>query len=303
MPKARGEYVKVYLLGLKYCVSGEPGVNSSIMASTLHLLETDVINAWNYWNDENVVKFISMDDKGNFSIEFLELKEFSSPAAADNIDLLKELENNSTKDMLKEIENLFARPLSSKEIHMYLSWQKDFSFSPEIILLLVQYCASKGKRDSRYVEKIAFAWHDANISNIDDAQIFIKKREDKWIKIKKILTYLGIKDGEIMKPQEDMLVKWINSYNFSIDIIYKACDICFERLNKADFKYIDAILSNWSKQGLNTIEEIDKKDRKPSTYKKQTTQKKAPSTFNDYEQRNYNFDELERKLFGWDKND
>ena len=48
MANARGEYVKVYLLGLKYCVSGELGANSAVIANTLSLLETDVLNAWNY---------------------------------------------------------------------------------------------------------------------------------------------------------------------------------------------------------------------------------------------------------------
>ena len=32
MPKARGEFVKVYLLMLKYSISGEIGANSSIIA-------------------------------------------------------------------------------------------------------------------------------------------------------------------------------------------------------------------------------------------------------------------------------
>ena len=70
MPKARGEFVKVYLLGLKYCVSGELGVSSSIMASALHLLETDVLNAWSYWNNEGIIKMNPVDNMGNFSIEF-----------------------------------------------------------------------------------------------------------------------------------------------------------------------------------------------------------------------------------------
>ena len=75
MPAARGEFVKVYLLGLKYCVSGEPGVASQIMASSLHLLETDVLNAWTYWSDAGVIKMIPMDNMGNFSIQFMDLDE------------------------------------------------------------------------------------------------------------------------------------------------------------------------------------------------------------------------------------
>lgn len=307
MPKARGEFVKVYLLGLKYCVSGELGVSSQIMASALHLLETDLLNAWNYWNDENVVKIIPIDNMGNYSIEFLDLTNSPNEDLKD-INLLEELNKNSTKDMLQDIERLLGRPLSSKEMTMYISWLKDFSFSPEIILLLIQYCASKGKTDCRYIEKIAIAWFDAKIKNINDAQTFIKKHEDKWIKIRKILNYLGIKDAEIMKPQEDMMDKWINTYNFPLDVIYKACDVCFQRINKADFKYIDGILSSWHKEQLKTIEDINSKDTKKAYYpnnfnKNNNVNKTTNSTFNNFKQRNYNFKDLEKKLLGWDNKD
>ncbi|WP_234122106.1 DnaD domain protein [Clostridium hydrogenum] len=301
MPNARGEYVKVYLLGLKYCMSDEPGINSSMMASILHLLETDVINAWNYWNDENVVKLIPLDNMGNFSIQFLDITE-DSEEKAENIDLLNELDKNAIKGMLQDIEKLLGRTLSPKEMTLYIGWQNDFNFSPEIILLLIQYCVSKGKTDYRYIEKIAFAWHDSNIKSIDDAQTYIKKHEDKWIKIRKILNYLGIKDAEIMKPQEQLLEKWINSYNFTVDVIFKACDICFERINKADFKYIDAILTNWFKAGIKTVTDIDTKDLRKSTFKPNKPNI-AKGNFNNYEQRNYDFDDLEKKLLGWDNND
>lgn len=307
MPKARGEFVKVYLLGLKYCVSGELGVSSQIMASALHLLETDLLNAWNYWSDENVIKIIPIDNMGNYSIEFLDLTN-SPNENQEDINLLEELNKNSTKDMLQDIERLLGRPLSSKEMTMYISWLKDFSFSPEIILLLIQYCASKGKTDCRYIEKIAIAWFDAKIKNIDDAQSFIKKHEDKWIKIRKILGYLGIKDAEVMKPQEDMMHKWINTYNFPLDVIYKACDVCFQRINKADFKYIDGILGSWNKEGLKTVEDIDSKDTKktyhPNNFNKNNNVNKATnSTFNNFKQRSYNFKDLEKKLLGWDNKD
>lgn len=310
MPKARGEFVKVYLLGLKYCVSGELGVSSQIMASALHLLETDVLNAWNYWNDENIIKMIPIDNMGNYNIEFLEISDVPE-GKEDNINLLEELNKNSTKDMLQDIEKLLGRPLSSKEMTMYISWLKDFVFSPELILLLIQYCVSKGKTDCRYIEKIALAWFDSKINTLDDAQVFIKKHEDKWINIRKILNYLGIKDAEIMKPQEEMLDKWINTYGFSPDVIFKACDICFQRINKADFKYIDGILSSWHKDGIKTLEDIDTRDMKKNSrsnssttsFKNNAYTKPTNSTFNNFKHRDYDFDDLEKKLLGWDKND
>lgn len=304
LPIARGDFVKVYILGLKYCLSGELGINSTMLASTLHLLESDVMNAWNYWSDEGVIKFTPIDSMGNYNIEFLALEDV--PQDKDkNINLLKELNNNSTKGMLQEIENLLARPLSPKEMTMYLGWQHDYDFSPELILLLIQYCVSKGKTNPRYIEKIAICWNEEKIKTVEDAQIFIKKHEDKWISIRKILTYLGIRDAEIMKPQETMIDKWISTYKFPLNMIFRACDICFERINKSDFKYIDAILASWYKSGIKTLEDVDTKNttfKKNSSFKKKNfNNTKAKGNFNNYEQRNYDFDDLEKKLLGWDK--
>jgi DnaD/phage-associated family protein len=299
MPRARGEFVKVYLLALRYYMSGELGVNSSMLASTLHLLESDIMNAWNYWNEEGVIKFSPIDKLGNFSIEFVTLTEDGEQPLAE-VNLLQELNKNAVKDMLQEIEKLVARPLSSKEMSTYISWQKDLNFSLELILLLIQYCISKGKTDSRYIEKVALAWHDSNIKTIDDAQQFIRRHEDKWVKYRKIMNYLGIKDGEIMKPQEDMLDKWLNVYKFQLEIIFKACDICSERLNRADFKYIDGILNSWFKDGIKTLEDVAVKDAKRQPFKKNNNFKSSGDNFNNFEQRTYDYDSLEKKLLGWD---
>ena len=80
MPNARGEFIKVYLLMLKYNNSGEMGASSSILASTLNLLESDILNALNYWNDEGVIKLIPVDKMGNFNVEFVDLVEDSNKA-------------------------------------------------------------------------------------------------------------------------------------------------------------------------------------------------------------------------------
>lgn len=309
MPKARGEFVKVYMLMLKYSISGEPGVNSSILATKLNLLESDIMNALNYWNDEGVVKLTLLDKMNNFNVEFLDLVEHDDFQKT-NVDLLSALNENSTKDMLKDIECLVGRTLSPVEMSTYLSWQTDFGFSSELILILIEYCASKGKRDARYIEKVAIAWHDAGIKTMESAQNYITKNEDKWIRIKKILNYLGIKNTEIMKPQEEMLEKWIFTYNFSLEVIFKACDICFERLNRSDFKYIDGILSKWNKDGFRTLHDIASKDIKKPThnaskpsYQTNTTNNNQGKSlkFANFTQRDYDYDSLEKQLLGWDK--
>ncbi|ABR37174.1 DnaD domain protein [Clostridium beijerinckii] len=308
MPQARGEFVKVYLLMLKYTISGELGVSSSILASSLNLLESDIMNAFNYWNDQGAIKLTQIDKMGNFNVEFVDLVEEPSKSTK-QVDLLEALDSTNTKDMLKDIETLLARPLSPNEMSLYLNWQKEFGFSSELILILMEYCISKGKSDSRYIEKVAIAWHDQKITTIEQAQNLIKKAEDKWINIRKILTYLGINNTDIMKPQQDLIEKWLLIYKYSNEIIFKACDVCFERLNRADFKYIDGILSNWNKNNIRTLEDIalkDNKNSKNNKYQKTyntNNNDKSSLKFNNFEAREYDYDSLEKKLLGWDSDD
>lgn len=311
MPKARGEFVKVYLLMLKYNIASEPGVNSSVLAATLNLLESDIMNALNYWNDEGVIKLVPIDKMSNFSIEFLSLEDEDPNVNKDNINILEALNNSETTDMLKDIEKILARPLSSKEMEIYLGWQREFNFPSELILILIEYCSSKGKNNFRYIEKVAESWNDMNIKTVEEAQIHIKQNEDKWTKIRRILSYLGMKSSEVMKPQEEMLEKWIFTYKFNMQLIEKACDICFERLNRADFKYIDGILGKWHQNNIKTIEDIALKDKNKSNSKKfktnynNNTNSNKPKAirFNDFTQREYDYDSLEKKLLGWDKDD
>lgn len=307
MPNARGEFIKVYLLMLKYNVSGEMGVSSSILASSLNLLESDIINAFNYWNDEGVIKLVPIDKMGNFNIDFVDLTQ-EAKTTNKEVNLLEALNNNSTKDMLSDIERLLGRPLSPKEMTTYLAWEDDFNFTTELILLLLEYCISRGKSDYRYIEKVAIAWHEMKIKTIEDAQNYIKKTEDKWVKIRHILNYLGIKNSELMKPQEEMFDKWLVDYNFSLPIIEKACNICFQRLNRADFKYIDGILSSWNKSNLKTLSDIENKETnyKSNNQKKNFTSQSNeinPMKFNNFEAREYDYDSLEKKLLGWDNDD
>ncbi|OOM70038.1 replication initiation and membrane attachment [Clostridium puniceum] len=307
MPQARGEFIKIYLLMLKHNISGELGVSSSILASSLNLLESDIMNALNYWNDQGVIKFTQIDKMGNFNVEFLDLiDEPIKPKR--QIDLLEALDSTNTKDMLKDIEILLARPLSPNEMSTYLNWQKEFGFSSELILILMEYCISKGKSDSRYIEKVALSWYDLKITTIEQAQNLIKKTEDKWVNIRKILTYLGITNTDIMKPQQDLIEKWLLIYKFPNEVILKACDVCFERLNRADFKYIDGILTNWNKNDIRTLEDIALKDTKNTknvkyTKNYNTNNEKATLKFNNFEGREYDYDSLEKKLLGWDNDD
>ena len=107
-----------------------------------------------------------------------------------------------------------------------------------------------------------------------------------------------------MKPQQEMLEKWIIDYAFPLEVIEKACNICFQRLNRSDFKYIDGILSNWNKNNLKTLQDIEKNDSNNSSeisFGNYTNNNRK--RLNNSKNINKDYNNLDKNLLGWYNND
>jgi DnaD/phage-associated family protein len=282
LANSRGDFIKVYIYCLRLGFDNqETGIDK--IASALNLLETDVIKAFEYWEDQGIMQ---LSPEG--SIEIFPVGSTLNQNTALYF-------NNQIKEMLGDLERLVGRPLSSKEVSVYMGTIEDFGFTPELVSLLVEYCSSKNKTDIRYIEKVALGWYDAGVRTYEDAQNHITKHEDKWIKYRAILNFLGIKDSEVSKPQEEIMEKWLNKYKFPIDVIFEAARICILRINEANFSYIDAILGDWYKNGIKSLEDVKKAGKKPRVQKKTNNQ----NSFASYGgQRQYDIRELEKQLLG-----
>lgn len=293
MPKAKGEYVKIYIMLLRYTQLGELGVTASFLAENLGILENDVIKALDYWDNLGLLKVNTYDGMGNISVEIMQGSSILDESSITN---KKEKEEKPiSSPMLSEIELLLNRPLSSSDMEKFLYFKEEYNFPEEVVILLVQHCVQKDITNLRYMEQVAITWHSEGITSIELAQQNIKNHEDKWTNYRKVLNYLGIKEKNIMKPQEDMLEKWFYDYEFTTDMIINACDISFNNLGKGEIKYIDGILRSWYNDGIKNKEDIKKQEE---NFKAKG--KKKNITTKDFEEREYDYDELERKLLGWD---
>ena len=278
----RGDFLKVYIYCLKAAYTDEDSSTEKI-SEALSLLESDVLKAFEYWEDKELMH---VSTEGSIEISRV---HNSSPESDVYFD-------NTVKDMFDSVEKLLGRPLSSKEFHTFMDWMENFGFSSEMVSLLVEYCASKKKLDIRYMEKVALNWFDCGVKTLRDAQSNITRHEEKWNKYRSILTFMGIKDYDISKPQEEFLEKWVVKYGFETDMINEAIRICITRINEISFSYIDAIINGWHKSGFKTLQDIKKSDTKKRP-------KKQPVPGNYSGQRQYDISELEKQLLGRDDSD
>lgn len=305
MPKARGEYVKVYITLLRYTQMGEDGVTSNFLADILGLLETDVFKALEYWDQVGLISLHTIDAHGSMSIEIKESQSLVSPLLTRSEENPVQSEKPTSEPekrtenmhpMLQEISMLMGRPLSSSEAEKFLYFKEQYKLAEEVIILLVQHCVLKGKPNMKYIETVAISWDSQGIKTAELAQQNIKKHEEKWMNYRKVLTYIGMSDKDIPKPQEDLLEKWFYTFGFTTEMILKACDISFNTLGKVEMGYINGILRSWLKDDIKTLQDIEKNEKKPR--KSRSTKK---SQDKDFTEREYDYDDLERKLLGWDK--
>lgn len=183
---------------------------------------------------------------------------------------------------------------------------------------------------TRYANEISHLMQDENgsyqlcIHNVSKMDTQVRLGKDRIDYLEEEAIKDDIVDSEVIKIYEDCISSKISNSELRIlselqelagkAILIKAIALAIMK-NSKNLAYVQAVISDWRKKDLKTLEQVDlylaewtamnikanenkfNKVRKIAENKDYGTK---ISTFNNYEQRNYDFDMLERKLLGWD---
>lgn len=202
-------------------------------------------------------------------------------------------ESEKTSELLFIAEQYLKKTLSANDIRSILFLTDTLHFSSDLIDYLLQYCVQRGKKDFRYIETVAVSWAEAGIKTPHEAASHAA-RYDRHVYT--IMNALG-KNNMPTAAEVDFIKRWCGEWGFSMDIILEACERTVLATDKHRFEYADKILSTWKKNNIRRRSDIEQHDR---DYKKNrsTTVKKKPNTtlFTQFEQREYDYDSVEREL-------
>ena len=221
---------------------------------------------------------------------------FSYEKPSYSADRLQEFKNRQdTAQLLFIAESYIGRPLTASEMKTILYFIDVLHFSDDLIDYLIQYCVDRGKKDFKYIEKVAVSWAEQNITTPKQAQ----KSASRYDKnVYAIMNGLG-KNASPTAKEMEYITRWIKEYNFSTDIIIEACERTVLATDKHRFEYAESILNNWKRQNVQHKSDILKIDDMYQQRKKAagtTAQKPASNRFNQFPQNQYDFDALEQEL-------
>lgn len=312
MPRANGEYVKLYLYLLRLSGSSQ-GISISKIAEIFEYTEKDILRALSYWEKEGLMK-LSHGASGELDgISFVELSTANAaptlqtaetavsaevpeklPLTADRMAQLSEQEDIA--QLLFIAAQYLGKTLSPTEISNILYFYDTLHFSTDLIEYLVEYCVSKGSKSSRYMEKVAMEWSREGISTVEQAKNSTNLYNRNYYSI---LNAFGIKGRGPAQPEIDFMNQWLNSYHFTLDIIKEACSRTVAQTQRPNFQYANKILEEWHKNNVHHLSDIQALDEQHLKKKKTASQKPRPAAntkFNNFHQRDYDFEELEKQL-------
>ena len=259
MPKANGAYVKVYLTALMLGIDGKNMMLSEI-ADMLGLLESDVVNALEYWKKNGALDF----DGDNVTFDGAEIvkeKVIKTPEPPANAthDIAEEMtENKELADLCEIASEILERPLKKKDMETLYWFVDELSLSPEVITMLLEYCVSKDKRSIGFIEKTAIQWHEKGVTTLSAADKFIRDQKEMstYIGIMKKLFNFG--DRNLTKSEEESLSKWRDEYGMDENMVALAYEYCLDAIHVLSFPYMDKILGRWKELGITTTEAAEK---------------------------------------------
>ncbi len=207
-------------------------------------------------------------------------------------DQLREFKSRQdTAQLLSIAESYIGKPLTPSEIKTILYFTDVLRFSDDLIDYLIQYCVDRGKKDFKYIEKVAVNWAENGITTPKQAQR-ASSRYDK--NVYTIMNGLG-KDSSPTVKEMEFITRWIKDYGFSTDIILEACQRTVLATDKHRFEYAEGILSSWKRQNVHHKTDILKIDTMYQQRRKSAPRQTA-NRFNQFAQNAYDFDALEQEL-------
>lgn len=319
MVSANDAQIKIYLYLLRM-TGANLSFSISDIADHFNYTEKDVFRALCYWEKQNL---LSLDYDNRETLKAVHVLPFPSSASKAEIvsftpkpvstaskatgisslsaapakkgfsadDLTAFQSNNETSQIIFVAEQYTGKMLSRSDVETLLFIYDTLGFSTDLIDYLIQYCVGRGKKQFSYMEKVAIDWAEAHIVTVRQAKLRTTKYDKQ---IYSIMRALG-KSAEPTETEVAFIKRWISEFGFSLDVILKACEKAVLSTDRNRFPYTNAILIKWHEAKVKNLKDVEALE---ASYQKSAS---APSSkkdggFNDFEQRSYDYDALEKML-------
>lgn len=239
MPKANGEFVKVYLYLLRATGSGAGIATISEIADHFSNTEADIIRALNYWVSEGILQVQTGADGQIMGINLCSLSVSGMQAAQSNIqsavadnaaqnNLQNSVVNNAAQNNLQNsVVNNAAQNISTVNTRMHDS--------------VVE------KLKSQTPDKAASSQKEYTLDEIKE----FRKNPDISELFFIIETYLK---HTLSSTDTNMVLYWLDELHFSTDLVEYLVEYCITK-GHSSLRYMNKVALGWADAGIKTVDQ------------------------------------------------
>lgn len=226
MPKANGEFVKVYLYLLRATGSGAGIATISEIADHFSNTEADIIRAINYWASEGILQLQSGADGQIMGINLCSLSVSGMQAAQSNIQSAV-ADNAAQNNLQNSVVNNAAQNISTADIRMQDS--------------VVE------KLKSQTTDKASSSQKEYTLDEIKE----FRKNPDISELFFIIETYLK---HTLSSTDTNMVLYWLDELHFSTDLVEYLVEYCITK-GHSSLRYMNKVALGWADAGIKTVDQ------------------------------------------------
>ena len=226
MPKANGEFVKVYLYLLRATGSGAGIATISEIADHFSNTEADIIRALNYWASEGILQVQTGADGQIMGINLCSLSVSGMQAAQSNIQSAV-ADNAAQNNLQNSVVNNAAQNISTVNTRMHDS--------------VVE------KLKSQTPDKAASSQKEYTLDEIKE----FRKNPDISELFFIIETYLK---HTLSSTDTNMVLYWLGELHFSTDLVEYLVEYCITK-GHSSLRYMNKVALGWADAGIKTVDQ------------------------------------------------
>lgn len=244
LPSAPAFALKVYIYGLCLAGKSEEINNVDQMRIALSVTESDILDAFTYWEEFGLVNIASTNP---LRVEYI---------GAGSRNIAKKVSTAKYKDFNKKMQKVLnGRMITVNEFNEYYTFLENTFFEPDGLVEIAKYCVDVKGNDIgyAYILKIARDWDKAGIKNADKIKEKISTQNFYNDQLAEILSLLGAK-RKIDIDDRRLYQKWTEEYGFDNEII---ADVARRCKKQGGMARLDKMLTEFYKLRLFSVKEID----------------------------------------------
>ncbi|MEA4920359.1 MAG: DnaD domain protein [Clostridiaceae bacterium] len=163
--------------------------------------------------------------------------------------------------MCDYLEQALGRSIRKSEIEILYGIYDRLNMPADVIMLLINYCRSRGRLSARELERKAYEWHDKGIVTYSAAADLADEMGRQSTDKARIMALFGMVGRNPSETEEKYISAWLEM-GVGEELVKMAYDRTVLRTGRLQWRYLHKILEDWHKKGYKTREQIERAEGK-----------------------------------------